>query len=162
MTVTNGSAKTNGSSNGASSYPPLKDTKLFAPLELGKVKLEHRVVLAPLTRLRGVKVSDGIYKPSDLHVEYYAQRASKGGLLLTEATEIYHRVSTAGRPGEASNLTTTSLAGIPGALEFTIPRNLPRGKRSQTPCTQKAATSSASFGTPAALLLLPFWPASHQ
>ncbi|KAK8203720.1 hypothetical protein IWZ01DRAFT_513717 [Phyllosticta capitalensis] len=97
MTVTNGSAKTNGSSNGASSYPPLKDTKLFAPLELGNLRLEHRVVLAPLTRLRGVKVSDGIYKPSDLHVEYYAQRASKGGLLLTEATEIYHR--SCGYPG---------------------------------------------------------------
>ncbi|KAK7609986.1 hypothetical protein BKA81DRAFT_298111 [Phyllosticta paracitricarpa] len=97
MTVTNGSSKTNGSANGASSYPPLKDSTLFTPLELGKVKLEHRLVLAPLTRLRGRKVSDGVYAPSDLHVQYYGQRASKGGLLLTEATEIYHR--SCGYPG---------------------------------------------------------------
>jgi NADPH2 dehydrogenase len=56
---------------------------------VGTAALQHRVVLAPLTR----------YKASEAHVpylplvaEYYAQRASKpGSLLITEATFIAAR-----------------------------------------------------------------------
>jgi hypothetical protein len=72
----------------ASGFKPLADTALFTPLKLGRLNLEHRIVQAPLTRMRSTKESDGITVPNDLNVEYYGQRASKGGLQLTEATDI--------------------------------------------------------------------------
>jgi N-ethylmaleimide reductase len=60
------------------------DLKLFEPLEVGAFSLTHRVVMAPLTRLR----SEENDIPSQLMVEYYKQRASNGGLIITESTEI--------------------------------------------------------------------------
>jgi hypothetical protein len=74
-------------------FKPLKDTALFTPFKLGSLNLEHRIVQAPLTRMRATKESDGVFVPKDLHVEYYGQRASKGGLQLTEATDIAKYVS---------------------------------------------------------------------
>lgn len=71
-----------------SGFKPLQDTALFSPFKLGALNLEHRIVQAPLTRMRGVKESDAVFIPGDLHVEYYSQRATKGGLQLTEATDI--------------------------------------------------------------------------
>lgn len=59
-------------------------TKLFSPTRIGPLDLAHRVVLAPLTRLR-TEAGD---VPGDLMVEYYTQRASKGGLLIAEATSV--------------------------------------------------------------------------
>ena len=60
---------------------------LFQPLRIGAgdgpIELGHRIALAPLTRNRA---SEPNLCPHDLHVEYYAQRASPGGLLITEAT----------------------------------------------------------------------------
>lgn len=69
-------------------FKPLKETALFSPFQLGPLKLEHRIVQAPLTRMRASKEGDGIFVPKELHVEYYSQRATKGGLQLTEATDI--------------------------------------------------------------------------
>lgn len=66
---------------------------LFQPLKIGngKLQLKHRVILAPLTRNRGVPVSEGTaeqpnrdWYPDELVVEYYRQRATDGGLLITE------------------------------------------------------------------------------
>ena len=58
---------------------------LFSPIQVGDIKLGHRVVLAPLTRYRA---SDA-HVPTDLVVEYYKQRASvPGTLLISEATFI--------------------------------------------------------------------------
>jgi 2,4-dienoyl-CoA reductase-like NADH-dependent reductase (Old Yellow Enzyme family) len=74
-------------------FKPLKETALFTPFKLGSLNLEHRIVQAPLTRMRATKESDGVFVPKDLHVEYYGQRASKGGLQLTEATDIAKYVS---------------------------------------------------------------------
>lgn len=48
------------------------------------MSLKHRIVLAPLTRIR----ADANLCPTDLHVEYYSQRATDGGLLISEATYI--------------------------------------------------------------------------
>jgi len=59
--------------------------KLFSPLKLGGHILSHRVIMAPLTRMRAVAPA---YAPTDLMVEYYGQRASDGGLIITEATQI--------------------------------------------------------------------------
>jgi N-ethylmaleimide reductase len=58
---------------------------LFTPMELGPMHLKHRVVMAPLTRSRSIQ-PDSI--PGDLMLEYYSQRASDGGFILTEATNI--------------------------------------------------------------------------
>lgn len=79
----------------SSNLKPLAGTALFSPVSIGAFKLQHRIIQAPLTRMRGVKESDGVFVPGDLHVEHYSQRASKGGLLLTEATSITRRVCTA-------------------------------------------------------------------
>lgn len=58
---------------------------LFTPLALGPITLRHRVVMAPLTRMRANP--DGNV-PTALNAEYYAQRASPGGLLIAEATPV--------------------------------------------------------------------------
>jgi len=59
-------------------------TKLFSATQVGTLNLTHRVVLAPLTRLR-TETGD---VPGDLMVEYYTQRATQGGLLIAEATSV--------------------------------------------------------------------------
>jgi N-ethylmaleimide reductase len=63
------------------------DTKqtLFTPVTLGALTLKHRVVMAPLTRSRAVQPGS---IPSELMAEYYSQRASDGGLIIGEATNI--------------------------------------------------------------------------
>ncbi|KAF5647139.1 NADPH2 dehydrogenase [Fusarium sp. NRRL 52700] len=60
-------------------------TKLFTPVKVGKVELQHRVVLAPLTRRRADETTA---VPAPYAPEYYAQRASSGGLLISEGTFI--------------------------------------------------------------------------
>jgi N-ethylmaleimide reductase len=62
-----------------------KNPKLFTPVQLGSLKLKHRVVMAPLTRSRSEQPG-GI--PSDMMVQYYSDRASDGGLIVGEATNI--------------------------------------------------------------------------
>ena len=57
---------------------------LFTPVKMGDVLLPNRIVMAPMTRMRA---SNAGYVPTDLHVEYYAQRAS-AGLIIGEGTEI--------------------------------------------------------------------------
>jgi N-ethylmaleimide reductase len=58
---------------------------LFSPLEVGPYRLKHRVVMAPLTRMRAEKPS---LAPRPLNVEYYAQRATPGGLIIAEASPV--------------------------------------------------------------------------
>ena len=58
-------------------------TSLYQGTSLGPYHLDHRIAMAPLTRLR----ADNVTKvPGDQSAEYYAQRASKGGLIISEAT----------------------------------------------------------------------------
>jgi N-ethylmaleimide reductase len=59
--------------------------KLFSSLQVGELQLAHRVVMAPLTRMRSTPPGD---VPNALNAEYYGQRATSGGLLITEATQI--------------------------------------------------------------------------
>src|SRR3984893_168135 len=59
--------------------------KLFSPVQLGPIALSHRVVMAPLTRSRSEQPGD---IPGGLMLEYYTQRASEGGLIISEATSI--------------------------------------------------------------------------
>jgi NADPH2 dehydrogenase len=59
--------------------------KLFQPIQVGDIHLNHRVVLAPATRYR----SDDDHTPFPHVAEYYEQRASTAGsLLISEATLI--------------------------------------------------------------------------
>lgn len=55
---------------------------VWQPFTLGRIELQHRLALAPMTRNRAQ--SDGT--PDDTVAEYYAQRASLG-LLITEGTQ---------------------------------------------------------------------------
>jgi N-ethylmaleimide reductase len=57
-------------------------SKLMFEVKLGAYTFSHRVVLAPLTRMR----AEAGARPGALMAEYYAQRASAGGLLIGEAT----------------------------------------------------------------------------
>jgi len=59
------------------------NSKLFTPFKLGKMELKHRIVMAPMTRTRSPE-----HIPDENVVEYYRQRASEGGLIVTEATNI--------------------------------------------------------------------------
>jgi N-ethylmaleimide reductase len=54
---------------------------LFSPVKVGAISLLHRVVHAPTTRLRAAED----HSPSAMMVEYYRQRASEGGLMITES-----------------------------------------------------------------------------
>ncbi|KAF9444072.1 NADH:flavin oxidoreductase/NADH oxidase [Macrolepiota fuliginosa MF-IS2] len=61
-------------------------SRLFQPITVGRTQLKHRVVLAPLTRVR----ADDNHVPNlPIMKEYYSQRATMPGtLLITEATII--------------------------------------------------------------------------
>jgi N-ethylmaleimide reductase len=61
------------------------EAKLFTPVQLGPYKLTHRVVMAPLTRMR---TYDDRFIPNDLMIEHYTQRATNGGYIVAEGTVI--------------------------------------------------------------------------
>jgi N-ethylmaleimide reductase len=88
--------------------------KLFTPIQVGPMELKHRVVIAPLTRSRSVQPGS---IPSDLMLEYYSQRTSDGGLIISEGTSI----SIAGggwfgAPGLYSDEQVTGWKRITGAV----------------------------------------------
>jgi N-ethylmaleimide reductase len=58
---------------------------LFSPLQVGPYRLQHRVVMAPLTRMRAERSS---FAPRALNAEYYGQRATPGGLIVAEASPV--------------------------------------------------------------------------
>ncbi|GAB4847213.1 12-oxophytodienoate reductase 3 [Ancistrocladus abbreviatus] len=58
-------------------------TTLFSPYKMGKWELCHRVVMAPLTRCRAL---NGI--PNKALAQHYSQRATQGGLLISEGAFI--------------------------------------------------------------------------
>lgn len=57
---------------------------LFDPVQLGDLQLANRVVMAPMTRSRADEAHGDVV--TDLHVSYYAQRAT-AGLVITEGTQ---------------------------------------------------------------------------
>jgi len=63
----------------------LAGSELFTPLRVGNIGLQHRIAMAPLTRMRAYLDQT----PSEIALTYYEQRASvPGTLLFTEATFI--------------------------------------------------------------------------
>lgn len=86
----------------AAAEPSGGASKLFQPLTIanGQITLKHRVVHAPLTRNRGVPLKEStpeqpnrVWIPDDLVAEYYAQRATDGGLMISEGLPPSLRVS---------------------------------------------------------------------
>ncbi|MBO3271184.1 alkene reductase [Hymenobacter defluvii] len=59
-------------------------THLFSPFTMGALSLPNRLVMAPMTRSRA---DNDAHKPTDMHVEYYVQRAS-AGLIITEGSQV--------------------------------------------------------------------------
>ncbi|KIW62891.1 hypothetical protein PV04_09783 [Phialophora macrospora] len=67
------------------SLSPAHSSRLFEPLKLGNLTLQHRLAMAPLTRFR----ADDSHVQLPFTAKYYEQRASvPGTLIITEATFI--------------------------------------------------------------------------
>ncbi|CAG8977402.1 hypothetical protein HYALB_00007032 [Hymenoscyphus albidus] len=85
-------------------------SKLFTPLTIGNgtLPLTHRIILAPLTRNRGTPQNTSpepnspnrTWLPNTLMKEYYLQRTTPGGLLISE--------------GIPPNLEGNGMPGVPG------------------------------------------------
>ncbi|KAK5221330.1 hypothetical protein LTR72_006890 [Exophiala xenobiotica] len=76
---------------------------LFSPMTIGNCHLNHRLVMAPLTRLRAAE--DNV--PLPMVAEYYSQRAGvPGTLLIAEATSISY--ASAGRDVNAPGIWTAA------------------------------------------------------
>src|SRR6202171_2382868 len=60
-------------------------SSLFSQLEVGPYRVNHSIVMAPLTRMRAEKQS---FAPRPLNAEYYGQRATPGGLIIAEASPV--------------------------------------------------------------------------
>ena len=90
-------------------------SKLFTPIRIGNgtLTLSHRVVLAPLTRNRGLPLNPNptpespnrIWYPDELVTKYYVQRTTPGGLLITE--------------GLPPNMEGNGMPGVPGLFHET-------------------------------------------
>lgn len=62
----------------------MSGSALFSTLQLGRYELAHRVVMPPLTRMRAGAGN----VPNALAPTYYGQRATQGGLVIAEATQV--------------------------------------------------------------------------
>ncbi len=58
---------------------------LFSPLRLGAFDLRHRVVMAPLTRMRAETPANAAHA---LTADYYSQRSTEGGLVIAEGSQV--------------------------------------------------------------------------
>ncbi|SHN78931.1 alkene reductase [Bradyrhizobium erythrophlei] len=85
---------------------------LFSPLQVGPYRLAHRVVMAPLTRMRAERSS---FVPRPLNAEYYAQRATPGGLLIAEATPV--TMAGRGNPGVPGIYSRAQIEGWRGVVD---------------------------------------------
>ena len=85
---------------------------LFSSLQVGSYRLAHRVVMAPLTRMRADRSS---FAPRPLNAEYYAQRATPGGLLIAEATPVM--MAGRGNPGVPGIYSEAQIQGWRGVVD---------------------------------------------
>jgi N-ethylmaleimide reductase len=106
----------------------IAEHKIFTSFTIGRVSLRHRVVMAPLTRLRSEQPGD---VPGPLMAQYYEQRTSPGGLIITESAEITPAASAyEGAPGIYSEEQVTGWSTVTEAIH------------------RKGALSFSSFGIP--------------
>jgi 2,4-dienoyl-CoA reductase-like NADH-dependent reductase (Old Yellow Enzyme family) len=101
--------------------PKGSPSALFTPLTIGNgtLTLSHRVVLAPLTRNRGVPLNNTtpnrIWYPDSLMTEYYTQRTTSGGLLITEG--LPPSVESGAMPGVPGLFCPEQIAGWKAIVE---------------------------------------------
>ncbi|HTF55028.1 MAG TPA: hypothetical protein VK735_46930, partial [Pseudonocardia sp.] len=102
--------------------------------------------MAPLTRMRA---QPSTFVPNKLAPEYYRQRASTGGLLISEATQV--SPTGQGYPNTPSGPTTTAVrpSGAPGSCSRWSPRpsrcGAPAGSASASP---RLAPPTTAAGMP--------------
>ncbi|MGO8907889.1 MAG: alkene reductase [Bradyrhizobium sp.] len=85
---------------------------LFSPLQFGPYRLQHRVVMAPLTRMRAERSS---FAPRALNAEYYGQRATPGGLIIAEASPVM--VTGRGNPATPGIYSDEQIRGWRGVVD---------------------------------------------
>src|SRR3974390_822107 len=85
---------------------------LFSPLKVGPYRLAHRVVMAPLTRMRADRSS---FAPRALNAVYYGQRATPGGLIIAEASPVM--VTGRGNPATPGIYSDEQISGWRGVVD---------------------------------------------
>src|ERR1700746_1907933 len=85
---------------------------LFSPLHVGPFRLQHRVVMAPLTRMRADRSS---FAPRALNAQYYGQRATPGGLIIAEASPV--TVTGRGNPATPGIYSDEQVKGWRGVVD---------------------------------------------
>ena len=85
---------------------------LFSPLDVGPYRLQHRLVMAPLTRMRAARSS---FAPRALNAEYYGQRATPGGLIIAEASPVM--VTGRGNPATPGIYSDEQVRGWRGVVD---------------------------------------------
>ena len=100
---------------------------LFSPLKVGPYHLKHRVVMAPLTRMRAARPS---HAPRPLNAEYYdigiadqhahLQRATPGGLIIAEASPVV--ATGVGNPGMPGVWSAEQVEGWREVVDAVVPR----------------------------------------
>ena len=137
------------------------NSRLFQPLIIanGKIELKHRVIYAPMTRNRGLPLSNPAsdqsliraWYPDKLMAEYYGQRANEGGLLISEGIPPSQQVCRTIR-----NIAHWLLAESAGASRVQVTlaspdcltqSKYPVGEWLRTPYMQNVDISMPSFGT---------------
>ncbi len=82
----------------------MSDQKLFTPIRVSNKQLKNRIVMSPMTRNRAHNEANA---PTELHAEYYSQRAS-AGLIISEASQVSQQgmgyIDTAGIHNEEQRL----------------------------------------------------------
>ena len=120
----------------------IAEHKIFTPFTIGRVSLRHRVVMAPLTRLRSEQPGD---VPGPLMAQYYEQRTSPGRLIITESAEITPEANAyEGAPGIYSEEQVTGWSTVTEAIH------------------RKGALSFCSFGIRASIASRSDWRASSK
>ncbi|MFZ0490153.1 MAG: alkene reductase [Salegentibacter sp.] len=65
------------------------DQPLLRPIKIGDLQLKNRIAMAPMTRSRADNKEKA---PTNLHVQYYSQRAG-AGLIITEGAQVSERAT---------------------------------------------------------------------
>lgn len=90
----------------------MSSQSLFEPLQLGPYRLAHRVMMAPLTRMRATVPGN---VPNALNAQYYGQRATSGGLIIAEASQVLP--SGQGAPATPGIHSPEQVAGWKGVVD---------------------------------------------
>ena len=137
------------------------NSRLFQPLTIanGKIELKHRVIYAPMTRNRGLPLSNPessrtpirAWYPDKLMAEYYGQRANAGGLLISEGIspsqqvcETFSKIAHWFLAESAGVSRVQVILAFPDCLTQS---KYPVGKWLRTPCMRNVDISTPSSGT---------------